>query len=110
MELLLVGSYRNIPVNLLAFVCDAPARSFLKCIISHGGYYACERCTVRGIQNRGVRYIDTTSPLRTNEEFAREHYDIHQHKLSPLSRLQFPMVSGFILDSMHLVFLGVVKK
>ena len=27
-----------------AFTCDAPARSFLKCVKGHGGYYGCERC------------------------------------------------------------------
>lgn len=29
------------------FICDRPARAFLKCIKSHGGYWACERCNVR---------------------------------------------------------------
>ena len=36
----------NIRTN--AFICDAPARAFLKNIKGHTGYYACERCTIKG--------------------------------------------------------------
>jgi len=35
-------------INVLCFVCDRPARSFIKGIKGHGGYHACERCVVRG--------------------------------------------------------------
>jgi len=31
-------------VTLRAFVCDAPARAFLKCIKSHNALHGCERC------------------------------------------------------------------
>ena len=30
------------------FVLDAPARSLVKCCVGHGGYGACEKCTVVG--------------------------------------------------------------
>ena len=30
------------------FVCDAPAKAFLKCIKEHQGYNACVRCLVKG--------------------------------------------------------------
>ncbi|XP_016521655.1 uncharacterized protein LOC107834578 [Poecilia formosa] len=32
-----------------AFICDAPARAFFKCIKSHSGYSSCEHCTEHGI-------------------------------------------------------------
>ena len=31
-------------IELAAVVCDAPARSFVKCIKGHSGYNCCERC------------------------------------------------------------------
>ena len=31
-----------------AFICDAAARYFLKCVKGHGGYYGCERCVQKG--------------------------------------------------------------
>nr|CAB3260125.1 transposase domain-containing protein [Phallusia mammillata] len=34
--------------NHVAFICDAPARSTLKCIKTHTGYSACERCEIVG--------------------------------------------------------------
>jgi len=39
---------RLFEIRIKCFICDRPARSFAKCIKNHGGYYACERCTVPG--------------------------------------------------------------
>lgn len=36
-------------IGILGFVCETSARSFLKCSKGHGGFSACERCEVRGI-------------------------------------------------------------
>jgi len=30
------------------FICDAPARAYISCIKSHGGYYACGKCETKG--------------------------------------------------------------
>jgi len=30
--------------EILAFVCDTPARSYIKCCKGHNGFYGCERC------------------------------------------------------------------
>ena len=35
-------------ISIFCLTCDAPARSLLKGIIQHTGYYACERCTIKG--------------------------------------------------------------
>ena len=39
---------QKISFTLETFICDAPARAFLKCIKGHCGYYGCERCVVKG--------------------------------------------------------------
>ena len=110
MNILFSDGYKNVSIKLKAFICDSPARCFLKCICNFNSYYGCERCTVRGVYNRGVRLVDLTSDLRTDDMFRHEQYADHQVNTSPLIELKFPMVSGFVLDHMHLVFLGVVKK
>lgn len=42
-----------IPVKVACFVCDAPARQFLKVITSHNGYSGCERCQQCGRYETG---------------------------------------------------------
>jgi len=94
-----------------AFICDAPARAFLKCIKGHTGYGACERCVEHGIYLDGkVVFPDLTAPLRTDSTFERMMDDEHHHGASPLQELGIGMVSSFALDYMHLVCLGVVKR
>lgn len=40
-------------VKLDAFICDAPARAFIKCIKGHSGYHGCERCVQKGLYVNG---------------------------------------------------------
>ena len=67
-------------INLHAFVCDAPARQFLKCVKSHTGYFGCERCTVEGSYELGrAVFNDIDSPLRDDVSFEQALYlDTHQ--------------------------------
>ena len=100
-------------LHLHSFVCDAPARAFLKNIKSFTGYHGCERCTQTGKYHCGrMTFPDTNSSLRTDEDFA--HMTDEEHHLksapSPLVELSIGMVSGFVLDYMHLVCLGVVRR
>ena len=48
------------------FVCDAPARCFLKGIIGHNGYHSCERCEIHGTwDNRVVFNSEDECVLRS---------------------------------------------
>jgi hypothetical protein len=38
----------HIPYVVHSFVCDAPARAFVKCIKMHSGYSSCEKCDQHG--------------------------------------------------------------
>lgn len=50
-----------------AFVCDTPARAFIKRCTGHGGFFACERCEIKGktVQGRrvykGINYVERTN-------------------------------------------------
>ncbi|XP_076280281.1 uncharacterized protein LOC143209033 [Lasioglossum baleicum] len=78
---------RRFTISIKAFICDRPARSFLKCNKGHGGYFACER--FRNQSNTG-----------------------HHLGISPLLRInpKIDMINHFLLDSMHLLYLGIMKK
>lgn len=98
-------------VRLRAFICDAPARAYLKTIKGHMAYFGCEKCTQKG-RHDGKRVIfpDVDAPLRTDEDF-RDQVDLdHHHGTSPLLALGVGLASMFPLDYMHLVCLGVMKK
>lgn len=97
--------------QIACFICDAPARSFIKQTKSHTGYYGCERCIQKGEYTESrVIFPKTDSEKREDEAFARQEYTHHQVGKSPLTGLNVGLVSGCILDYMHLVCLGVVRR
>lgn len=104
---------RIFKVRIMCFVCDRPARSFLKCIKGHGGYNACERCLIPGqrYKNRTV-YPSTTCDKRTNKSFRAQQDSEHYTGISPFLRLEPPidMIKQFVLDFMHQGCLSVMKK
>ncbi|KAK0145122.1 hypothetical protein N1851_015976 [Merluccius polli] len=101
----------QLKLKLFSLVCDAPARAFVKAVKGHTGYHGCEKCTQEGayVEHR-MTFPRADMPLRSDEGF-RERADAdHHHATSPLERTGLGMVSGFPLDYMHLVCLGVVRR
>ena len=77
---------QKLSLDIKCLLCDAPARSFLKCAVGHTGYYACERCLIKGVWNgRVVFNFHESCPLRTDEEFAELQHPNHQKGTSPLT-------------------------
>ncbi|KYM97373.1 hypothetical protein ALC62_11978, partial [Cyphomyrmex costatus] len=103
---------RTFKVRIMCFVCDRPARSFLKCIKDHGGYNACERCLVPGQRYQNKIVYSSTYDKRTDESFRAQQDTEHHNGISPLLRLEpsIDMVNQFVLDFMHQSCLGVMKK
>ncbi|KAL7392719.1 hypothetical protein ABVT39_000695 [Epinephelus coioides] len=99
-------------VKISAFICDSPARAFVKCIKGHNAYQACERCNASAIRvdSRMVYTDHATQERRTDEKFNTVEYRVHQKKASPLITAGVGCVSQFVLDYMHVVCLGVVKR
>jgi hypothetical protein len=92
------------------FICDAPARAYLKSIVKHNSYYGCERCVQSGSFERCVVFPRVDSLLRTDDSFRSCEHKEHHMGISPLSTLPIGMVSQFPLDYMHLACLGVLRK
>jgi len=107
---ILVGS-TLVQVGIKGFICDAPARAFIKCIKGHGGYYGCERCTQKGeyIENKIVFPLND-SQKRTDSSFRLQDQTEHHKASSPLMQLDIGLVSQFPLEYMHLLCLGAMKK
>ena len=101
---------QHFQIRIKKFICDRPARAFIKCIIGHGGYYTCERCTIRGERVNGrTVYLLIDSPERTNISFRNQENPEHHNAVSPLitSEPAFDIVTQFSLDFLHLCCLGI---
>lgn len=97
-------------VKIHCFICDAPARQFLKGIISHNGHSGCERCTQYGRYLNCMTFPECNATLRTDDDFVRETDSDHHKSVSPLTALNIGMITKFVLDPMHLLYLGVMRK
>lgn len=98
-------------VNIDALIYDAPARAYLKCIKGHTAYDSCERCSIRGERvERRIVFSEQKCTPRTDDGFSRVEYSNHQTGISPFIAAGIPCVSAFVLDYMHIVCLGVVRR
>lgn len=97
-------------IKIHSIICDAPARAYIKCIKSHGGYHACDKCTENGEFHGRVIYLSTNAKLRTDTSFLFQEDKEHHMGNSPLLKLNIGMVSTCPIDYMHNVCLGVMRK
>ncbi|EFN76345.1 hypothetical protein EAI_06447, partial [Harpegnathos saltator] len=100
-------------IKVKAFICDAPAKSFITSIKGHSGYYSCTKCNEPGefINNRICFPNINNLTLRSDNEFRRKHQEEHHIGTTILeSIVDFDMIHCFPLDYMHVICLGVVKK
>ena len=98
--------------RISSFVCDMPARAYIKGVTGHAGYGGCDKCTQKGVHVNSVTFPEVDAPLRTDMSF-RAMSDKHHHNnkdVSPLLDLPIDMVLDFPIDYMHLVCLGVMRK
>lgn len=98
--------------KIVAFVCDTPARAWLKCAMGHNGFNSCERCQVKGITVNKRRVFPIKGIARCHNSFKMKKDAAHHqpNMTSPLLELKnFDIVKQFLLDSMHLLFLGITK-
>lgn len=113
-HLLTYGIHFNdtlLKIASVSFVCDAPAEAAITKIKSHGGFYCCSRCEVRGVWKEGVMFLDEEAPRRDDESFRTSAQEEHHTGESSQKKLPgVDMIFYFILDYMHLVCLGVMKK
>jgi len=102
---------RNIEVH--AFCCDMPARSYILGTKGHGGFSSCTKCTTTGVYlDRRVCFPEVNFTKRTHEQFVNKHDDDYQiGDMSILTEIPcINMVDKFPNDYMHCVLLGCVRK
>ena len=101
----------SIDVKISCFICDAPARAYVKQIKGHNAYFGCKRCIQCGEWLSKVTFPQTDAIPRTDNDFIqRNDANHHTETISPLQLLPIGLVSQFVLDPMHLLYLGAMKK
>lgn len=106
----------NIKIKFGRCVCDTPARSYIKGVVSFMHTRGCQKCLVEGkysnIAHR-MSFPCTDAQKRTDESF-RKRLDPSHHKQldqTPFEALNIDMITSFpIADDLHLLHLGVTKK
>lgn len=101
---------KEVKVSISSFVCDTPARAFIKNVKQYSGYHGCDKCIQNGVWLNKVTYPEVDAQLRTDLAFDEMLDEDHHKGESPLKVLKVGMVSQFPLDYMHLVCLGVMKR
>lgn len=99
-----------IKIIIFGFSCDAPANALMKCIKIHTGYESCPKCEVHGKWAGRVVLLQTSSPLRSDENFRNQSHEGHHTGTSILEKLDIDMIRVFAIDYMHCVCLGVMRK
>lgn len=98
-------------IKIRCFICDAPAKAYVKCIKGHTGFYGCDKCIQKGARiNRVQTFPETNACLRTNMSFRTEENPGHHKDKTPLLDLDIDIISAFPHDYMHLVCLGVMRR
>lgn len=114
LELMNVGFEFNkkyYKIKIHSFICDAPAKAYIKCIKPHNGYASCDRCTEYGsyVNNRVILKCINKSE-RTHDSFISQIDEEHHIGVTPLIQLPINMIECFVIDYMHNVCLGVMRK
>jgi len=102
---------KKIPIQLRAFIADAPARSWILNHFGHTSSNPCSKCRVVGTRCEDqMVFMGINHRLRTDDEYSKLDDEDHHKGPSPLSRLSMGMVSQVPFEYMHLIGIGLSKK
>uniref|UniRef100_A0A1B0EYU1 Uncharacterized protein n=1 Tax=Phlebotomus papatasi TaxID=29031 RepID=A0A1B0EYU1_PHLPP len=108
------GDSVHIRVQLRAFICDSPARAYVKGVTYCNGQHGCHKCTTVGEWSYETNcniFPHTFSEKRNDADFRSKNYSSHIKMESPLQVLPINMVEDFVTsDELHLLHLGEMKK
>jgi hypothetical protein len=102
---------RTFQLKINGFVCDAPCKPEASAIDPFNGKYGCGKCTTVGTFIHNTCFPELNAEERTDDSFRnRQQIKHHKPERSILELLPINMVDDFLLDPMHVLYLGVQKK
>ncbi|KYM95690.1 hypothetical protein ALC62_13664 [Cyphomyrmex costatus] len=103
-------SHKLFQVRIRSIICDAAARTFLKCCVGHNSRHGYEKCVEGEYIYHRMTFPYTSDQLMTKDTFNNQIYEEYHRNVSPLLHLNLDMVKQFLLDPMHLLYLDAMKK
>ncbi|XP_058451148.1 uncharacterized protein LOC131430301 [Malaya genurostris] len=105
----------HITVRLRCFICDTPARAFIKGVFGFNSKNGCLKCVCEGeysYESRTVIFTSLNCSERTDREFRMHLYDRHHKTVTPLIDVpNMDVIQDVIVgDRLHLIDLGVMKR
>ncbi|KAL4084086.1 hypothetical protein QTP88_029402 [Uroleucon formosanum] len=102
---------KQINFEVAHIVADAPAKAFLLNVKNHNGYFAYTSYEIKGEYLDRICFLDVSSPLRTNNSFRlKSNAEYHKDGFSPLIDLPIDITKCVVLDYMHCLCQGVMKR
>lgn len=102
---------KQINFEIAHIVADAPAKAFLLNVKNHNGYFSCTSCEVEGEYLDRICFLDLFAPLRTDNSFRlKTNAEYHKDGFSPLIDLPIDITKCVVLDYMHCLSQGVMKR
>uniref|UniRef100_A0ABD2WAF9 Transposase domain-containing protein n=1 Tax=Trichogramma kaykai TaxID=54128 RepID=A0ABD2WAF9_9HYME len=97
-------------IQIRSFICDIPAKAFIKCTRGHTSFNGCEKCDVIASKNdlHTTVYLDV-GKKRTGLDFINYKDPNHHNGVSPLISIDPPidLADQFVIDPLHMLYLGV---
>lgn len=108
-----INGYK-LAIRIRCFICDSPARAFIKCCANFNSQHGCLKCQAIGeychLTNCNI-YPARVSLKRTDSSFRNRIDEDHHKGMSPLEKLPIDMVNDVpASDVLHLIHLGIMKK
>nr|CAI5866725.1 unnamed protein product [Callosobruchus analis] len=104
----------KISVHLKCFICDSPARSYVKGVVNFNSQHGCQKCTIVGEYSHVTHsnyYPNKVFAKRTDESFRLKEDEYHHKTDSVILKLPINMIDCFpVAHSLHLIDLGVMKR
>lgn len=102
----------NYPFKIKGFICDTPAKAFIKFTKGHTGYYSCTKCIKKGSYINDKVCFSNLNKFRDRTDFdfrskSQEEHHINS-KTSDLELIKhLNMIDDFPVEPMHLIDLDV---
>lgn len=105
---------KKLIVRVRCFICDSPARAFIKGTMNFNAKHGCQKCTTIGkysYTSNTTIFPSIHDAPRTDALFRQRKYPQHQTLETPLISLPIDMIQDFVVaDPLHLLELGVKKR